>query len=55
MDPRYIDIDGCGPKAIDSECPKGVPIAIQYYSRFEMRRKLAPKSDSSLEAAGIMF
>jgi hypothetical protein len=55
MDPCYIDIDGFWPKGADSKGPESVPIANQYYARFEMWRKLGPKSNSSLEPASVML
>jgi hypothetical protein len=55
MDPCYIDIDGFRPKGADSKGPESVPIANQYYARFEMWRKLGPKSNSSLEPASVML
>ena len=55
MDPCYIDIDGFWPKGADSKSPESAPIAIYYYSRYELRRKLASKSNSSLETASVML
>ncbi len=54
MDPCYVDIDGFWLKGADSKGPESVPIAIQYYTRFEMWRILGPKSNSSLESASVM-
>ena len=54
-DSCYIDIDGFWPKGADSKGPESVPIANQYYARFEMWRKLGPKSNSSLEPASVML
>ena len=55
MDPCYIDIDGFWPKTADIKGPEIVPIANQYYARFEIWRELGPKSNSGLEPASVML
>src|SRR5512146_889811 len=55
MDPCYIDIDSFWPKAADTESLDSAPIANQYYARFELLRKLGPKSNSGLEPASVML
>jgi hypothetical protein len=54
MDPCYIDIDGFWPKGADRKGLESAPITIYYYSRYELRRKLAPKPNGSLEPASVM-
>ena len=55
MDPSYIDIDGFWLRPADTKGPEHVPIAIQYYARFELWRELGPKPDSGLEPASVML
>jgi hypothetical protein len=54
MEPGYIDIDDLRPKGADSKGPESVPIAIYYYVRSEMWRRLGSKSNSGLEPASVM-
>ena len=55
MDPCYIDIDGFRTKGADSKGLESAAIAIYYYSRYELWRKLAPKPNGSLEPASVML
>ena len=55
MEPCYIDIDGFGLKDADTKGPESVPIAIQYYARFEIWRKLGLKSNSGFEPASVVL